>query len=177
MEDLFECKCGCNQFLTITPHQYKKQDINNWASFGLRVQAGIAPVLICLNCGFVTIPPISMSGKSRLDPNVQAFGNLMKWVEEHNKPKPEHVCKCDTKQIATIGHIWGEPTPGFDNDGDKEVSKLDKQTMPTKDEFGPGKVRNQEPRNKEKAPVKTKRVAKPKTQKKVRTTAKETTDV
>lgn len=175
MEELYKCKCGCNQWMTITPHQYKKDDINNWASFGLRVHAGIAPVLICLNCGFITIPPISMSGKSRVDPNVIAFGDTIKWVEEHNKPKPEHVCNCSKpKTIVYDNHREWDIADQIED----SMGKLDKQTIPTKDDnFNKTKIVNNEPRNKEKpTKTKTKRVSKPKKEGPSRT-SKDSTDV
>lgn len=84
MEDLFTCKCGCTQFINVTPHQYLKSDMNRWGSFGHRV-FGIAPVLICLTCQHITVPPINMSGKSRLDPNVKAYADLLEWVKKCNE--------------------------------------------------------------------------------------------
>lgn len=169
-DKLFKCKCGCTQFISIVPHQYQAEDVNKWGSFGQRIY-GITPVLICLNCNHITVPPISMSGKNILDPNVKAFGDLLKWVEEHNKPKPEHVCKC-----AVVNEEVGKPYFNHPREEDEEMGKLDKQTIPTKVEVaGPSKQGSMEPRNK--TTSKPKRVAKPKTTKTKSRTSKDTTDV
>lgn len=182
-EKLFQCKCGCTQFLTITPHQYQDEDVNKWGSFGQRIY-GVAPVLICLHCNHITIPPISMSGKSRLDPNVQAFGDLMHWVEEHNKPKPEHVCKCSSP-VVTIGYSQiaeevGKPCFNQPEEEEEYMSKLDKQTIPSKDTFDhspAAKPKSQEPRNKTKTKAPTKPRVRNKKNKTNNTTSKDDTNI
>jgi hypothetical protein len=101
-----------------------------------------------------------------LDPNVKAFADLMKWVEEHNK-------RC-IPTIWSIGSMWS--SGGVVQIQEPEVGKLDKQTIPSESyvEKTPAKPRNNEPRNTTK--VKTKRVTKPKTKAKG-TVSKETTDI
>jgi hypothetical protein len=82
---LYTCKCGCNIFSDFTPHQFEEKNVNNWNTFGLRIFAGIAVALLCINCNRIVIPPANMAGRSKLDPNVSAYGDLLKWVELHNR--------------------------------------------------------------------------------------------
>lgn len=83
-EKLFTCSCGSTNFFKVIPSQYKESSIYNWNTFGLASYAGLSPVLICVKCSFIHIPPANFAGKSRLDVNVIAYGEMLKDVEEHN---------------------------------------------------------------------------------------------
>lgn len=167
---LFTCKCGSTMFYNTVPHQFEEKDINNWNTFGLKAYAGVASVLICLACEKVHVPPANFSGKSRLDPNVVAYGELLNAIETRNAMLSS-VGSLE-EQVNQLQEEVGESgckCPSFNHPKEEEeyVAKLDKQTNPSKDELslnnkGSKTPKSDEPNNKGgKTVTKVKKIKKP----------------
>lgn len=139
MNKIFKCDCGSDHFFTAVPHQYEDRSITGWNTNGLQPLAGIVTCIVCINCFKIIIPPANMSGKTILDPNVSAYGELIKWVNEHNKPEvidiPQpiiNMCGCSHKEEMETEDMG---------------KKMDKQLVPGKSDYSSQQEKNSEPRN------------------------------
>jgi hypothetical protein len=126
-----------------------------------------------MNCGAASIPPANFAGKSRLDPNVAAYGELLKWVEARNGSmelgdkilnNADKRIKALEDKILALEQNAGCKCPVAIPEED--MGKLDKQTIPTKEPVpsnsGSGTPKNNEPRNKGgKTVVKVRKLKKP----------------
>lgn len=81
-----KCKCGCVVFEQFIPVMFDETDFRAWDS-GREVKPEVRtiPVIRCLRCSRITIPPTSMVGKNQMHPEVQAFKELIDYVDEYNK--------------------------------------------------------------------------------------------
>lgn len=181
MEELYKCSCGCDHFIAMIPHQYRKRDVEGWSNGLPSAAAGIGSILICVVCQKMILPNISFAGKSIMDPNVKAYGSLMDLVKKYNaeleKHNTSHMPLCPS--VWTLSNTAGETPVMYVTTGTTELSqegtemgikKLDTTKTET---FGSPKVKSQEPK---KTKPKTTRAKKPKVDKAKGRTAKETTD-
>lgn len=77
--------CKCNIFETILPMIFDDADFRVWSyNSKLKPEVVVIPVVKCIQCGTIKIPPTSMMGKSILDPEVKAYAQLIEDVKVYN---------------------------------------------------------------------------------------------
>lgn len=84
--NFIKCKCGCIAFEQIIPVMFDETDFRVWNS-GKEIVPEIktGPIVKCLACSRLIIPSTSMVGKNNMHPDVQAFRDLIEYVEKYNK--------------------------------------------------------------------------------------------
>ncbi len=84
--ELVNCKCGNPVLVQVHPTTIWNVDFRVW-SIGETITAATKsiPVFMCLSCNRYILPSTNMSGKNRLDPEVQVYEKLVEAVDKHNE--------------------------------------------------------------------------------------------
>lgn len=80
-----QCRCGCEVFYQAQAVKIDENDFRIWrADVALVVNVVTIPILVCLQCGRIKTPSVTLAGKNRTDPEVIAYGEVLNAVARRN---------------------------------------------------------------------------------------------
>lgn len=132
MDNYLKCSnCGSVIFEQILPQVFYKNDIRVWGS-GSPIPSAHTniPVLKCLCCNYITIPPCSLVGKNALDTDVKVFKALNDVVSRYNK----HIAKTDNQELNKITDAINDIYTILHNKTDAVISNVVKKVRKPKNE-------------------------------------------